>query len=85
MPWRTHRFTGSGILQPEIKPDLARRFVVITGDTLSGTVRAFLDETRRPCIEKPFVPIEVIRLVAAVAAGADRESPPAANSLGHST
>jgi PAS domain S-box-containing protein len=55
----------------QLKPGLAERFIVVTGDTLSGAVRAFLEETGLPCIEKPFVPAEVSRLVAATAAIAE--------------
>jgi hypothetical protein len=35
-------------------PDLARRFVFITGDTLGATVRDFLDGAGRPTLTKPF-------------------------------
>jgi len=56
----------------ELKPALAGRLVLVTGDTMSGTVRAFLDETGLPCIEKPFVAAEVRRLVA-VASRVKRE------------
>jgi PAS domain S-box-containing protein len=52
----------------ELRPALAGRFIVVTGDTLSGAVRAFLDETGLPCLEKPFIPGEVRRRVAATAA-----------------
>ena len=55
----------------ELKPGLARRFIIVTGDTLSGTVQNFLDTTGRPSIEKPFVAAEIIRVTAAVAAGID--------------
>ena len=66
----------SGVRMPEVsgielyrrlgesRPDLAQRFIVITGDTLSASVRAFLEESGRPHIEKPFVPGEVRELVA---------------------
>src|SRR5262249_17915406 len=53
----------------QLKPELARRFIVVTGDTLSAAVRAFLDETGLPCLEKPFSPEEVRELAAAIAAG----------------
>jgi two-component system NtrC family sensor kinase len=45
------------------KPELTDRFVVVTGDDLSGSVRAFLDETRVPVIEKPFGPADVRRVL----------------------
>ena len=51
------------------EPELARRFIVVTGDTLSGAVRAFLDDTGLPCLEKPFNPDEVRKLAAAAVAG----------------
>jgi len=46
-----------------LKPELADRFVVVTGDDLSGSVRAFLDETGVPVIEKPFGPADVRRVL----------------------
>jgi CheY-like chemotaxis protein len=52
-------------------PELARRFVFITGDTLGVTVRDFLERTQQPTLTKPFDFAEVLRLVrAALAAGA---------------
>jgi PAS domain S-box-containing protein len=62
----------------EVRPDLARRFVIVTGDALSATVSSFLVETSRPCIEKPFIPADIVRLVAAIAIGADSQTQPAA-------
>jgi PAS domain S-box-containing protein len=53
----------------ETRPELAERFVAITGDTLSTSVQTFLEETKRPCIEKPFVPSEVREMVAVCLAG----------------
>ena len=44
-------------------PELARRFVFITGDTLGTTVRAFLDAAGRPTLTKPFEFDEVFRVV----------------------
>jgi CheY-like chemotaxis protein len=53
-------------------PELARRFVFITGDTLGATVREFLERTQQPTLTKPFDFAEVLRLVrAALAAGAE--------------
>lgn len=46
-----------------LNPELADRFVVVTGDDLSGSVRAFLDETGVPFIEKPFGPADVRRVL----------------------
>ena len=50
----------------ELHPALAGRFIVVTGDHLSGAVRAFLDETGVPYLEKPFIPSQVRRLAVAV-------------------
>jgi two-component system NtrC family sensor kinase len=47
-------------------PDLARRTVFVTGDTLGPATGRFLAECGRPVIEKPFVPEEIRRLVNAV-------------------
>jgi CheY-like chemotaxis protein len=44
-------------------PELARRFVFITGDTLGATVRDFLDGAARPTLTKPFDFDEVFRVV----------------------
>ena len=44
-------------------PELARRFVFITGDTLGATVRDFLDAAARPTLTKPFDFEEVLRVV----------------------
>jgi PAS domain S-box-containing protein len=49
------------------QPRLAERLLVVTGDTLSESLRSFLDRTGLPCIEKPFVPAEVRRRVAETA------------------
>ena len=47
-------------------PELARRFVFITGDTLNATVRDFLEHAHRPTLSKPFDFGEVLRLVRGV-------------------
>jgi two-component system NtrC family sensor kinase len=44
-------------------PELARRFVFITGDTLGATVRDFLDAAGRPTLTKPFDFDEVLRVI----------------------
>jgi PAS domain S-box-containing protein len=64
----------------QLKPDLARRFIVVTGDTLSGAVRAFLDDTGLPCLEKPFNPDEVRELAATTAGLAESDDEPVATS-----
>jgi CheY-like chemotaxis protein len=50
-----------------LKPALAERLILVSGDSLSPAVVAFLNESGRPCIEKPFIPADVRRLVAAAA------------------
>jgi PAS domain S-box-containing protein len=51
-----------------VKPAMARCLVFVTGDALNPAVLEFLDYTGCPHIEKPFVPVEVRRMVAAIAA-----------------
>ena len=55
----------------ERHPALAGRFIVVTGDHLSGAVRAFLDETGVPYLEKPFIPSQVRRLAVAIMGGSE--------------
>lgn len=50
-------------------PELARRVIFVTGDTLSTSLRDFAAGRGCPVIEKPFLPGEVRRVVAKVAAG----------------
>jgi signal transduction histidine kinase/ActR/RegA family two-component response regulator len=45
-------------------PKQAARVVFISGDTLSDAMVAWVEETSRPVIEKPFAPDDVRRLVA---------------------
>ena len=47
-------------------PHLLRRFIFVTGDLLSAASREFLDTCGRPYLEKPFLPDQVRRIVAAV-------------------
>src|SRR6266542_3012676 len=44
-------------------PDLRRRVIFITGDTLSPGARRFLDETGVPCVNKPFALDKVLHAV----------------------
>jgi CheY-like chemotaxis protein len=44
-------------------PQLCKRIVFMTGDTLGATVRHFLQETGVPHLEKPLIPREVLQLV----------------------
>jgi PAS domain S-box-containing protein len=52
-------------------PEQARRVVFVTGDTLASGLRESATEYGRPVIEKPFVPGEVRRLVAEMAASSE--------------
>ena len=42
-----------------LRPPLADRFVVVTGDTMSGRVKKFIGENRLVSLEKPFGPDDV--------------------------
>jgi PAS domain S-box-containing protein len=50
-----------------MRPELAARFIMVTGDTLSQSVRDFLEETNLPCLEKPFNVVEVRQMVTEIA------------------
>jgi CheY-like chemotaxis protein len=52
----------------ELRPELADRLVFVTGDMLGGSIRAFIEETGLPFLEKPFMPAEVRRLAAETSA-----------------
>jgi PAS domain S-box-containing protein len=52
-----------------LRPAMARRLIFVTGDSLNQAVLEFLDFAGCQRIEKPFVPAEVRRMTAAVAAG----------------
>lgn len=47
----------------ESRPEMVSRIAFITGDTMSARIRNFLQETRRPYIEKPITPRDVRDLV----------------------
>jgi two-component system NtrC family sensor kinase len=48
-------------------PRQAKRVVFITGDTLASALREFVSASGRPVIEKPFLPVDVRRVVAELA------------------
>jgi two-component system NtrC family sensor kinase len=48
------------------RPQLASRVIFLTGDMLGPAAVRFLAECGRPVIEKPFVPEDVCRAIAAV-------------------
>jgi PAS domain S-box-containing protein len=56
-------------------PTRAACVVFVTGDTLATTLREFVSESGRPVIEKPFLPSEVRRIVAELAAIGEVASP----------
>ncbi len=62
-------------LYQEIKlrwPERVGRVVFVTGDTLASALRDFAAESGRPVIEKPFLPSDVRRVVAEMAASGER-------------
>jgi FixJ family two-component response regulator len=55
-----------------VSPALADRVMFLTGDTLSPAIQHFLEEAKRPFIEKPLDPRQLRQAVAAaLAAGRD--------------
>jgi len=44
-------------------PALAKRTLFVTGDALGPTAGRFLAESRRPVLEKPFAPTDVVRVI----------------------
>jgi two-component system NtrC family sensor kinase len=49
------------------RPNLVGRLAFITGDTLSAEIQSFLTETGALCLEKPFLPADVIGLISRLA------------------
>jgi two-component system NtrC family sensor kinase len=45
-------------------PGLAKRVVIVTGDTLGGAARRFLDDTGLPVVDKPFAPAAILEMAA---------------------
>ena len=58
-------------------PALAERTILVTGDILNARINAFLAENQVTCIEKPFFPKDVRRVVAETLTNR-RTLPPAA-------
>ena len=56
---------GPGLFRwlAEHHPRLAHRTMFVTGDALGPVAGRFLAESRRPVLEKPFTPADVVRLV----------------------
>jgi signal transduction histidine kinase len=55
-----------------LKPALADRIMFLTGDTLSPAIQRFIEESKRPFIEKPLDPKQLRQAVAAALAGCSR-------------
>ena len=47
----------------ESKPEMRDRIMFMTGDVDADEVRTFLEETRRPCLAKPFGVPEYLRVI----------------------
>jgi len=47
-------------------PELAGHMALVTGDTLSANIAPLIAETGLPCLEKPFLPEEVLLLAARI-------------------
>ena len=45
------------------RPAMLDRFAFITGDTLSPEIKSFLNRTGARCVEKPFIPDDVLGLI----------------------
>ena len=45
------------------RPDLVSRMAFTTGDTLGAAAARFLDEVKRPVLEKPFTPDSVLHFL----------------------
>lgn len=48
----------------ETQPALCQRLIFITGDILNEVIKAFLEQVKRPVIEKPFIPDDIRDIVA---------------------
>lgn len=55
--WRTLR---------DRRPELVKHMALVTGDTLSANIAPLIAETGLPCLEKPFMPEEVLQLAARI-------------------
>ena len=58
---RTPYMTGIELFQQLAKerPEAVKKFIFTTGDVLSGDVKTFLEETKRPYLAKPFLPADL--------------------------
>ena len=49
------------------RPEVVRKLAFITGDTLASEIQSFIAETQSVCLEKPFLPTDVLSLVGQIA------------------
>jgi hypothetical protein len=49
------------------RPDIVPRLAFITGNTLACEIQTYLAETHAVCLEKPFLPADVLALVGRIA------------------
>lgn len=54
------------------RPELSRRILFITGDTVNQETMAILQKTGAPCIEKPFRVAQLLKSVESLLAGESR-------------
>ena len=73
---RMPQLDGPGFFRElcRVKPALADRIMFLTGDTLSPSIQRFLEEAKRPYIEKPLDPKQLRQAVAAALAGFNKAS-----------
>ncbi|HEY9548558.1 MAG TPA: response regulator, partial [Kiloniellaceae bacterium] len=62
---RMPHLDGPGLYEAlkSLKPQLLGRMIFATGDLLNAETERFLAASGRPCIEKPFMPAQIRRLV----------------------
>ena len=51
-----------------VEPEMTRRIIFVTGDTLSNDVEAFFRDNACPHLEKPIHPSDLVAIVKSVAA-----------------
>jgi DNA-binding response OmpR family regulator len=54
------------------RPELSRRILFITGDTVNRETMDILEKTGAPCIEKPFRVAQLLRSIETLMAGGAR-------------
>jgi len=63
--WMPGALSGMDLFRwvKENRPDMEDRIIFITGDTVAEEVKSFLEETKRPCLPKPFGVVEYLDIV----------------------